>query len=258
MEQVFQEADKAEVPVAPDNDERTKKTEKLNQMKAVFKATAESDPTFIKRLHTLSSSLKVVNSLGYGEGGNIIVDKSAPIGEDGKRKLKATSKVVGYVIANIGTEAIAYTTEEWAKDPETGEYKGNVVNKTLAPGEKTAITRKYMTQLCAQPEISFTLSNGIIVASSKKSFRDLDEELSSYYFKFSQDENGQTVQINDDEVKLSVDVDGVVTPEFEATFGYLNNPKKKKAPRERAKTKASVQDLVANYVRNLMTEQGSL
>ena len=257
MEQVFQEADKTEVPVQAENADRAKKTEKLNQMKAVFKQTVESDPTFINRLHTLSNSLKVVNSLGYGDNGNIVVDKSKPA-DAGKRNLKPTSKVVGYMIANIGEEAIAYTTEEWTKNEETGEYQGTVVNKTLAPGEKTAITRKYMTQLCAQPEISFTLSNGIIVASSKKNFRDLDEELSSYYFKFSPDENGNAIQVNDDEVKLSVDVDGVVTPEFEATFGYLNNPKKKKASREKSKTKASVQDLVANYVLSLVKEQGSL
>ena len=255
MDKVFDGANQPEVPVQADDTDRAKKTEKLNAMKAVFKSTAEADPTFVKRLHTLSSSLKVVNSLGYGDGGNIVVDKTAPVGEDGKRKLKATSKVVGYMIANIGEEAISYLTEDWAKDPETGEYKATEVTKNLAPGEKVSITRKYMTMLCAQPEISFTLANGIIVASSKKNFRDLDEELSSYYFKFSQDENGNTIQINDDEVKLSVDVDGVVTPEFEQTFGFLNNPKKKKAPRERAKTKASVQDLVANYVNNLVKER---
>lgn len=253
MEDVFNKAGQAEVPVQTDNEERAKKTEKLNQMKEVFKSTVESDPTFVQKLHTLSNSLKVVNSLGYGDNGNIVVDKSAPKGEDGKRKLKATSKVVGYILANIGEEAISYTTEDWVKG-EDGEYHGTEVTKSLAPGDKVAITRKYMTRLCAQPEISFTLSNGIIVASSKKTFKDLDEELSSYYFKPVAAEGEEAVQVNDDEFKISVDVDGVVTPEYEATFGYLNNPKKKRDSKSRSKQRASVQDLVANYVNNLIQQ----
>lgn len=256
MDSVFQNAGATpEVPVQPDSQEKAKRAEKVTQMKEAFKATVESDPSFVSRLRRLSKSIKMVNTLGYGEGGNIVVDKNAPADDEGKRKLKATSYTVGYKISNIGEETISYTTEEWVKDPESGEYKGNTVTKNLAPGESANLTRKYMTMLCAQPEISFTLANGIMVASSRKTFKNLDEELSSYYFRFNREEDGSVVQVNDDEVKISIDVDGVVTPEYEATFGYLNNPKKKRSTRERKGSRATVQDLAANYINKLIQEQ---
>jgi len=241
--------------VAPqaEGTETSAKKEKVAAMRAALKDTVQTDPSFSQNLRRLSKSVRVVNTLGYGKGGNIVVDKAKSTDE--KRELKQTSAICGYVIENIGNEAIEYQTEEFKKD-ETGKFVGTVVKKTLAPGAKAQLTRQYMTMFCAVPEISFTLENGKIVSSSKKNAKTLKEELSAYYFSFNKDENGNALQVNDDEVKLSVDdADGKVKPEYELTFGYLNNPKEGRAARVKGQ-KFTTQDLAANYINNLIKEQG--
>ena len=232
--------------------ETAAKKEKVQAMRAALKETVQTNPDFANKLHKLSNSIKVVHTLGYGKGGNIVVDKST--GSD-KRDLKPTSAICGYLIENIGSDAIEYTTEVFAPD-ETGKFVGTVVKKTIAPGEQVQLTRQYMTMFCAQPEISFTLANGKIVSSSKKSAKNLKEELSAYYFSFNKDESGNSLQVNDDEVKLSVDdADGKVKPEYVETFGYLNNPKEGRAARAKG-TKFTTQDLAANYINKMLQEQG--
>ena len=110
--------------------------------------------------------------------------------------------------------------------------------------------------LCSRPEISFTLANGKIVSSSKKNAKSLKEELAAYYFAFNKAEDGTTPQVNDDEVKLSVDdADGKVKPEYVESFGYLNNPKEGRAARTKG-AKYTTQDLAANYIHKLLEEQG--
>lgn len=239
-------------PVEATAVENQEKKAKVQAMKAALKETVQTTPDFAQKLRRLSGSIKVVNTLGAGKGGNIVVDKSA--GGEG-RPLKPTSQIVGYKIQNIGTEAIEYTTEEYTKD-ENGKWVGNVVTKTLAPNEIVDLTRQYMTMFCAQPEISFTLANGKIVNSSKKNAKSLKEELSAYYFSFNKDENGNSLQVNDDEVKLAVDDEnGVVKPEYEKTFGYINNPKEGRAARVKGQ-KFTTQDLAANYINKMLQEKG--
>jgi hypothetical protein len=202
----------------------------------------------MERLHTLSNSIECVNTLGYGKNGNIVLDKNSA-----ERKLKPTSTTVGYVFKNIGNTAIQYKTELF-HDDGTGKFVGEVVEKTWNPGETIMLSRKYTTIMCAIPEISFTLANGKIVASSKKISKTggIDEELSAYYFAFNKDENGNALQVNDDEVKLAIDTaDGIIKDEYIETFGFLKNPKSVKLPRQNGGSSFTTQDLAANYFNRL-------
>lgn len=230
---------------------KAEKKEKVKAMKAALISTVNSDATFTEKLHRLSNSIEVVNTLGAGKGGNIVVDKNA---KSDTRQLKATSQIVGYAVKNIGSEAIEYTTEVYAKDA-SGKYVGTIVKKTAQPGEVFCLARQYMTMFCAQPEISFTLANGKIISSSKNS-KNFKEELAAYYFSFNKAEDGSSIQVNDDEVKLAVDDEnGVVKAEYVETFGYLNNPKETKTTRAKGQ-KFTTQDLAANYIQKMLEQQG--
>lgn len=242
--------------VATENVADASKKAKVKEMKEALKVTLQTDTSFASKLRTWSKDLEVVNTLGYGKGGNIIVDKAASTATD--RKLTATSQIVGYIVKNIGSEAMKYTTEVYTQD-ETGKYVGQVVEKTLAPGATVALTRQYMTMFCAQPEISFTLANGKIVASSRKAAKNsVKEELASYYFSFNKGEDGTALQVNDNEVKISIDTDGdgIVKPEFIETFGFLNNPKAARGTGAPKGSKFTTQDLAANYINQLLKTQG--
>lgn len=250
MDAIF--GQEATAPVAADAVNSAARKEKVAAMKAAFKETVQTTPDFSTKLRKLSNSIKVVNTLGYGKGGNIVVDKKASVDA---RVLKQTSAICGYKLENIGNEAIEYTTEVFSQD-ETGKFVGQVVKKQWAPGEVINLTRQYTTMLCSIPEISFTLANGKIVSSSKKNAKSLKEELASYYFTFNKAEDGTTPQVNDDEVKLSVDdADGKVKPEYVEAFGFLNNPKEGRAARTKG-AKYTTQDLAANYIYKLIEEQG--
>ncbi len=250
MDAIF--GQEATAPVATDAVDTAARKEKVAAMKASLKETVQTSPDFASKLRRLSNSIKVVNTLGYGKGGNIVVDKKA---SGDARVLKPTSAICGYKLENIGTEVIEYTTEVFSQD-ETGKFVGQVVKKQWAPGETINLTRQYTTMLCSMPEISFTLANGKIVSSSKKNAKSLKEELAAYYFAFNKSEDGTTPQVNDDEVKLSVDdADGKVKPEYVETFGYLNNPKEGRAARTKG-AKYTTQDLAANYIHKLLEEQG--
>lgn len=250
MDAIF--GQEATAPVATDAVDTAARKEKVAAMKASLKETVQTSPDFASKLRRLSNSIKVVNTLGYGKGGNIVVDKKA---SGDARVLKPTSAICGYKLENIGTEVIEYTTEVFSQD-ETGKFVGQVVKKQWAPGETINLTRQYTTMLCSMPEISFTLANGKIVSSSKKNAKSLKEELAAYYFAFNKSEDGTTPQVNDDEVKLSVDdADGKVKPEYVETFGYLNNPKEGRAARTKG-TKYTTQDLAANYIHKLLEGQG--
>ena len=256
MEQVFANA-AVEAPVeGVVAGADTERKEKVKAMKEALRETVSTDSSFSEKLRRLSNSIKVVHTLGYGKGGNIVVDKNASSSD--KRALKPTSAICGYEIQNIGDEAIEYQTEEFAQD-ETGKFVGTVIKKVLAPGATACLTRQYMTMFCAQPEISFTLANGKIVSSSKKNAKNLKEELAAYYFSFNKDESGTAPQVNDDEVKLSVDDEnGKVKPEYVATFGYLNNPKEGKVRGAKGGAKFTTQDLAANYINKLLHQEGTM
>src|SRR5690606_14306068 len=143
--------------------------------------------------------------------------------------LITTSQIVGYRLQNIGNTPIKYLTEEFVKNEE-GTYVGTRVEKVAKRGETFDLSRKYMTIFCSQPEISFQLSNGKIVrGSGNGSDGDIDRELEAYYLTF----NDKSIKVNSDDVKINIakkikqgdQTKWVVKPEFEATFGYLNNAK---------------------------------
>ncbi len=250
------------------NDQDPKKAakqEKLKEMSKLLKETINQDPTFTSKVRSLSDSIAVVKTLGYGEGGNIIVDEATKHLPKDQRKLVSTSQIVGYRVANIGQTPIKYLTEEFTKNAE-GVYEGARVEKVLEPGGQVDFTRKYMTIFTAQPEISFQLSNGKIVrGSGTVKPGDVDGELEAHYFVF----NDKTVKVNSDTMKINVaapkkDKEGnkkwVVKPEFEKVFGYLNNAKAsgKRGRGPSAGSKFTTQDMAANYINRLLQESGAI
>lgn len=246
MDSVFKDSSVETAPSVEANN--AEKKAKINEMKQALKDTLSSNPSYIESKNRLSNSLKVVHTLGYGKGGNLIVDKNQP-----ERTLKAVPMIVGYEVQNIGTEAIPYKTEKWALDEATGKYVATKVDAVINPGESAYLTRQYMTMLCAIPEFSFKLANGKMVESSRKAVRDLKGELEKHYFTFNKDEG---LEVNDESVKISIDNDGVVKPEFVADFGFFNNPKEGKAAKTKSGPSFTTQDLAANYIYRMLSEQG--
>ncbi len=233
------------------------KKDKVAAMKEAYRETLLVDSNYLNKRNSLSESLEVVNSLCFGNSGNIVVDKS----KKSERELVATSQIVGYSVKNTGKQDIIYQTEDWKQD-ENGEYIGTKVEKTLKPGKLTAVTRQYMTMMCARPEISFSLANGkIIRGSGATSAKSVKEILESYYFRFNKDENGVTKQINDEGIKINISekVDGkwIVKKEYVETFGYLNNElKEREKDGKGGKEKYNSQELEANYINKLIEEAG--
>lgn len=246
-----------EVAAVAGDETAKKKAEKADKKKAMLESfkQALADPDFRNTLSTASDSLKVVNSLGFGDSGNIVVDKAnAAAG----RNLVQTSVIVGYRVQNCGATPIEYQTEEWAKGAD-GQYVPNKVTKVLAPGATCDLNRAFMTQLCARPEFSFKLANGHIMrGSGANTHGDARKELEAYYFAFEKDAD---VEINSDDIKLQIGVKGAdgkwaVKPEFAATFGYLENEKAKatRAKKEGA-PKYSSYEIAANYLRTMLNGQ---
>lgn len=252
MENVFTDLNAA-APVETPAPANTARKEKIAAMKEALKATITEDPSFTQKLHSLSESLEVVNTLGFGDSGNIVVDKTKVDG----RALAVTSAIVGYKVKNIGSEPVKYTTEVFAQD-ETGKYVGTKQDAFIAPGGTADLTRQYMTMLCAIPEISFQLANGkVIRGSGARGQKSLQAELEAYYFSFNKDEDGNKPRVNDDDVKLNVGekVGGqwVVKPEYVDAFGFLNNPKEGgRGRRKSAGSKYNAQDMAANYINRLI------
>lgn len=243
----------AEAPAAPAAASDANK-ERANAMKAAFREAMLKDPTMAARLHSMSDSLEVVNSLGYGDSGNIIVDKERTAAE-GKRVLASTSACIGYRVRNIGTTPIKYFTEIWTKG-EDGKWVGNRVEKALEPGATADLPRQYMTMLAARPEFSFRLANGSVRRGSvgKTAAGNLKAELEAHHFSFSKAAAAEGKEINSDDVKLNVGVKGAdgkwtVKPEFTETFGYLENVEEKAGGSRKSNTpKYSSSDVAANWV----------
>lgn len=243
-------------PAAPATSANDAKKQKIEMMKKALSDTIHADPTFLDRMHSLSQDVKVVNSLGFGDNGNIVVDKANSTKEN--RTLTTTSVIVGYRVQNVGEKAIPYTTEVWTK-AEDGKYVAQKVEKVMEPGGYADLSRQFMTMFCAQPEISFQLANGkIIRGSGNKAARgDVKAELEAYYFSF---DKSTDLQINADEVKLNVgmkDAAGkwVVKPEFAETFGYLENVTvKNRGSRKEGGKKFAATDLAANFVMQMLKD----
>lgn len=251
FDEVFTNEEAVVVDSTEKEGKKAEKKEKIAEMKSLFKKTIQEDPSYLDRRQTLSDSLKVVKTLGYTASGNVVVDKEATAKKkaedpEAKKVLKSTGKVVGYTIQNVGEAAISYITEVFAQD-ETGKYVGTKVEKTLAPGESANISRSYLAMLAAKPEFAFKLANGTLTSRSTPK-GGVEEILSRFYFSFDKELG---LGVNDDEVKVTIDKDGVVAPEYIEAFGYLNNPKEKKSTGS-GSPKFTTQELMANYINSLV------
>ena len=247
-----------------DLEKKRRAKEQRDKMMAALDATKQADPTYMQRRGAWSHSIRVVNSLGWGDKGNIVVDHSATkVGADGKteRALASTSVIVGYRVENTGDQPIPYQCNEWHMD-ENGKYVSQRVQKTLAAnGGQADLSRVDMTALCSVPEIAFTLANGKVMRGSASAGRDpkrpasLEDELGAYYFSFDAEAK---LNVNSDDVKLNVGVKGAdgkwtLKPEFESTFGYLMNVKERAARQPKSKAEQTTSsELFANYVQRLI------
>ena len=246
-----------ETVVAPK--ESSKKSDLRISMEREFQKTVAENPEIMAALGAKSNTIAVVNTLASETIPNLVQSKSQPMKFSEKagkevRNLVPVSGLCGYRIKNLGEEPITYRTCEYAKD-ENGIYVGTEVEKTAAPGEMFDLNRKYFTIFVSQPQYSFTLANGkVIISKDIDKCMTLDEKLEKPHFQFSTGEDGVTVGVHDDEVKVPVeDASGNVLPEFEKTFGYLYNPTTKTGGRSSsAKHTVSAQELAANYFQSLL------
>lgn len=251
-----------EAAVAPEVSEPKKKDNSM--LKGIvndYGKKVQQNPEILEVLYKKKDTLRVVNTCGWGDSGSIVNMKEQAIAEGKSRVIGGTSEVIGYIIENIGNETIQFTNGVWSKNEE-GIYVESVINDSLEPGEKKAITRKYLAALAAQPQFSLLLENGQIVTPKPTPNMDADEMLSKCYFKF----NDSSKTVHDDAVKIAIaekqmiEVDGetteawVVKPEFEKTFGYKMNPKAR-AKRTKAVNGAKKADIsraaVADFVNQL-------
>lgn len=251
-------------------DDKEAKKKEQREMKEKFEEAVEKDPTMQERLGKWSNSIHVLNTLGFGENGNLVVDPSSKgkIGDDGKpkRDLVYTSKIVGYRIKNVGTEPITYLTEEY-EQTEEGTYVGTKVQRTINPGDTANLARRYFTAFSAYPEISMKFQNGKMVRSSTKAdSKDLEQLLDAYYFAF----NDKNLKVNSDEIKMNIshpvqDSEGktrwVVNDEFVKDFGFLNNPEESKSKsrgkgKGKGKEKYDSQDYNSFHLWEAMSKAG--
>lgn len=254
FEVLDQNAGTVEKDTAKTAAKKAEKQKENQEMKALLKQRIENDPTYLQVRNTLSDSLVVTNSLGFSDKGGIAPD---PTGGNSRPQIPLG---VGYIVENIGANAIPYRVEVYSQD-ENGVWVPNLVDRELAPGQKVALPKKWLTALCAIPEISFQLKNGNLVRSSANAKKTLEAELARYYFRPSDPD----FKINSDENQINIsekiNVDGtekwIVKPEYCEIFGYLNNEPTKK---NRGKSKSDHADnkfhAYSNYVFQMMNEAG--
>lgn len=239
---------------------KAKNAELVGKLNAAMQETLATDPTYAQRANRLRNAIEVVNTLGFSNNGTVVLDQSAKDSPDGKRKLSPEGQIVGYIIKNVGDEAIPVTTEKYTKDDATGRWVANQVEVTLQPGATMALARKWMTVLATQPEFSMQFANGTMAHSSTKfDESDLTALLESYYFSF----NDPAMKVHDPAVKVQIGEKTmgdtgetwVVKAQYAEDFGFLNNKPEKAAKKTRAAGPDSKQK-VANYLQTLIRNGG--
>lgn len=247
------------------------KKQQVEDMKNVFKAAALEDPTLLQNAGSYSKFVEVLNSLGFSDTGGIIYGGEKPkVDADGNktktRDLPPTSGIVGYRVRNNGKETLAYETEDWAFDKTTGQWVGNRVEKQLAPGGVVDLPRRWMTVFSMQVPISMEYANGAVkvrIPSTPTTDEALIKVYESSFFQFGNDSG---LKVHDDAVKINISQkmkDGktgvekwIVKPEFEKTFGFLNNEKSTERKGRKATPQASTQTVTATYLRKLTEGSG--
>ena len=242
-----------------ESDKKAAKKQTVRMYKEAMQATLKEDPDYLAKHRSLSDTVKVVNTLGFGTTGGLIESEGST---KENRLVQTVSAIVGYKVQNIGEEPIPYFTEEFAAN-EDGKYVGQKVKKTLAPGEATVLSRKYATVLFAQPEFNLKIANGKFIPPRQKKTDDIDAFLAGHYFIFSDSEH----KVNDDTIKLQVGEQRksptgasrwYVKPEYEAALGFLNNSSQSKGRKKKSGPAFDAQDYAANFVQRLINEKGLL
>lgn len=250
----------ASVNPAEDASDEARKAAKREQNKEQNQALIDcmkdrisKNPDFLATVKTMSGNLEVVHTMTFSDKGGLVLNKEASLAAN-SRTLKAVPAIVGYEIKNVGTTPIAYKTATCTKGAD-GMFVEEPCDAVLQPGDTAFVTRQYMTMLAAAPEFSFELANGKIVKGSggTKTGKTVRSKLEAYYFSFDK-ETG--LSVNDDAVVIPVgeqleDGKWVVKPQFEAVFGFLNNPKKAGPKGTRSRKPSEKIDrptLLANFV----------
>lgn len=258
MENVFDELAVGTVDVKTEAATDGKKVA-LAEMKTALKKTLSSDPTFAAKAGSMADALEMVNTLGFGDSGNIIEVPGSK--EAGERKVQQVSQIVGYRVKNNSATPIPYQTDVHTEGAD-GKFVAEKVERVLEPGQTVDLSRANLARLCSAPEFGFRLSNGYIRQGRKKLVSDyasIEEYLASNSFSFDRVKGGGGPGVNDDEIKLNVGEkvgnDWKVKKEFLEAFGFLNNPKESTKVTRKASGKSyTTQDLAANYIQQLLKE----
>lgn len=249
--------DEESVVVEGTEDEKKKKLKKdLNKkIRDSLIKDINEDPGLADRLHALSKSVTVENTLGYEDDGGLVHDKSASAAQ-GKRVLPSTSSVVGYRVKNTGTEPIEYQDTAYKKNAE-GIYEGTTVQRVLNPGATADMTRETLALMSLRPEISNVLANGIVKMSVPVD-SNVKAALKKAHFQFNDDLG---ISVHDDGVKISIGGPGAIKEEFTEVFGFYNNPVEKSTKDTRGtsdKKKLTAQALTAHYMWKMINSDGQM
>lgn len=226
-----------------------------------------------------SHLVRVTKSLGFTEEGGLVrgsapAKKDKVTGKEPGRKINKVSMIVGYRFKNISDEVgepvtIPYITEVFTIDPETGKFKGEVVERELKPGEEVDLTKKYATIFAVIPEISCQFANGTM-AKVLFEGKTLEETLNGAYIKLKGEKG---IGVHSPEFKEQIgkpvsqqEIDGKsktiwkVKEKYEPTFGFLNDiePDVLKAGNSNKSKYGDVRyEAIAHQVREMITRQNS-
>lgn len=220
-----------EVVVTVDNKKKSKTPNYIKE----FVQEVRENPELKEELFRLSGSVKVKNTLSYGETGDLIqVEKGVKVKkEDGRivtegRKLAPTAEIIGYLFENIGDEPIHYETEVYKE--VDGKLESEVVSKELLPGEEVALSRKYSTLFTSQAALSHKLANARVICQ-KVDTKTKEQILESSYITFTE----PGISVHDADIKIPVadrigeetvndKTKGIykVKPEYFETFAFLD------------------------------------
>lgn len=266
-------------------DEKARLAAEEQMIKDNFRTVINTDASLAQELHSLSSAIEVVNTLGFGAGGDRILDveasnkkaadliakgyikslkdwkkgMTAPDGTkiESPRVLAEVPRIVGYVIQNNSQVSINYKTTQCTPN-EDGTYAVAEVDAVLAPGAQAMLDKKHLIMLSAIPQIAFVFSNGKMKKAPGQFLADTTAETlgDKFYFTFDKESGLAVHSANVKKVISVAGDDGVhhVLPEYAPVFGYLENQKDpiKKTRAKGEKAAYSTSDAQATYINQLL------
>lgn len=222
--------------------------ELINRVVNQYGDEVRSDEEFVAAMRSASNTLRILNTLGYGESGSLVPGK-----KDGERTLEPTSKIVGYRVQNTGTVPIPFECEVYddSRVDENGNFIPDMQANAIAPGQTLDIPSHVLSMIGIRTEFSLTFANGKMQGGTK--VIDAENPLDALHFVFTP-ENGQpALQKHNDKVKLAIaSNNGVrkvgdkekkywkVKKEFRPFFAYLENEEVKTGGRKATTPKVDV------------------